>query len=145
MLDLTDLTPDLRVRVDALIAIANSEGISVVKTSGLRTFAEQADLYRAYREGRHKYPAAAPGLSRHHGYWSGLTAAVDLSPVDADPDTIEHQKDRLGILARDIALVWGGDWKTPDRVHFELPGLDPWTRFTPLCTAIDAFLKALSP
>lgn len=64
-------------------------GKTVEVTSAVRDGAKQAELYQAYVEGRSKFPAAAPGTSKHE---RGL--AVDISQVVAD------EMDRMGLLKK---------------------------------------------
>ena len=76
-------------------------------TSTVRSQAQQAVLYRAYREGRSRYPAAPPGTSTHE---RGL--AFDLA---ADPAALAL----AGTIAPLYGLRWGGTFGVPDPIHFE--------------------------
>jgi hypothetical protein len=75
-------------------------------TSAFRTYALQQELYRKYREGLSRYPAARPGHSAHeYGY------AIDLT------FTIPDARD----VVRNIWVSYGGNLGNDDEVHFEFP------------------------
>ncbi len=121
------LHPDLQEKCRLLEAAAVKEGITIKAESGVRGFQRQALLWSVFRRspseaykrfGVVSQPAPA-GWSRHHPYFDGFCAAVDISVTASASLKKEHQ-DKLGQLARECGLVWGGDWKKPDRVHFEL-------------------------
>ena len=64
-------------------------GKPVVVTSAVRTPEEQQKLYNDYISGKSKYPAAAPGKSKHD---RGMAVDVDSS--------IANQLDSMGLLAK---------------------------------------------
>lgn len=64
-------------------------GKDIQVTSGFRDSEKQAELYRAYKEGRSKFPAAPPGSSLHE---HGRAVDVDLNSANA--------LDRLGLLKK---------------------------------------------
>jgi len=137
-LDLADLHPDLAEKVRELQARAATEGIYFVKTSGARGFAKQATLYTAYqrspKDARTKYGVVAKpapmGLTRHHPYFGGKAAAVDLAVTGIAAGAARDAAQRLlGLMAEDIGLVWGWRADPPgdpdgDPVHFELKLVD---------------------
>ena len=53
-------------------------------TSGLRSRAEQTELFEAYKSGKSKYPAASPGSSPHE---SGLAFDIDKGNIPAFTQT----------------------------------------------------------
>ena len=60
--------------------------------------------------------------------WHNYGLAFDVAPTellnkpDWDPDNPLWQ--HLGQIGKRIGLRWGGDWKSPDKPHFEFhPGL----------------------
>jgi hypothetical protein len=136
-IDISDLHPDLGSKIRQMEIRLTGEGIEIVKTSGARGFLAQAKLYIAYKHGLSKYPAAAAGTSRHHPFFDGKSGACDLSPVHVTEEVREHQKIRMGALAKEIGLVWGGDFAVADNVHFELPGLDVWQHYMNLMGTLD--------
>lgn len=64
-------------------------GKDIQVTSGLRDSAKQAELYKAYKEGRSKFPAAPPGTSMHE---HGRAVDVDLNSA--------NELARLGLLQK---------------------------------------------
>lgn len=62
---LAGLTAEVRRRAQWCLAYAAKYGVRVTLTSTRRSEREQAALYKAYLEGRSKYPALPPGQSKH--------------------------------------------------------------------------------
>jgi len=95
-------------------------------TSGARGFAKQAKFWLAYKnsptEARAKYGIVARpapmGYSRHHPYFDGKAAAVDVVVDEPNPTLRARKQEQLGQLAGACGLRWGGNWGDP--VHFEL-------------------------
>jgi hypothetical protein len=122
------LHADLIAKLGELEPLAAAENLTFVVTSGARGFRKQALLYVTFKrsptEAREKYGVvskpAPMGLTRHHPYFGGCCAAVDLGFPHVEPGSKWHAQQRLGELAESIGLLWGGRWATPDRVHFEL-------------------------
>lgn len=120
---LAGVHPELARRIVQTAAALVSRGITVtiLRTGGIRNFAEQEAIYSQGRTRPGRIVThAAPGLSNHN---YGL--AVDLVPiVNGQPtwgvdlsvwQTIGEEGKRAG-------LSWGGDWRTiKDYPHFELP------------------------
>jgi peptidoglycan L-alanyl-D-glutamate endopeptidase CwlK len=85
----------------------------------LRTADRQGYLYgfgRDYDDGRGIVTRAELADTSWHGF--GLAVDVvekDATPWDAPPDFWAS----LGAAARAEGLVWGGDWKHPDRPHVQ--------------------------
>lgn len=102
------LYPPFKEYVRVFLDAVRKAGVSVRVTSGFRSRAEQDRLYRDYRMGRSKYPAAYPGTSLHE--W-GL--AVDLSAA-LGPRALQV----LGSVWEECGLgIWGGHFSDP--IHFE--------------------------
>jgi LAS superfamily LD-carboxypeptidase LdcB len=100
--------PTLVAWVNALIAAASRAGILVTPTSGVRTYRQQAALYRRYLAGLNPYPVAPPGTSDHE-----LGKAVDLWAGDSP---------RTQVIGRAWKAA-GGAWSPSDEVHFHLSSL----------------------
>lgn len=89
--------------VEALLVVANRNGIPLRVTSARRTYAQQSHLYRRWLAGMNPYPVAPPGSSDHEiGY------AVDLWSGTPQYNAA------LGALWQS----WGGRWSPRDEVHF---------------------------
>ena len=88
----------------ALVRLAQRMDPSARVTSGRRSRAEQARLYRRYVAGQSRFPAAPPGRSQHE-----KGRAIDLV---ARPDVLR----RLGRIWERAGFTWGG---RRDPIHFE--------------------------
>jgi len=118
------LHASIQARARDLLQLAANEGIALVVTQGLRTFAEQQALYD---QGRTKpgpiVTNALPGSS-----WHNFGLAFDVAELVGEkyhyplsPAWWTH----VGELGKSLGLEWGGDFHTfVDRPHFEYhPGL----------------------
>jgi len=106
MTDLECLVSPAKERFQVWFYLLTELGVGYRITSTCRTREEQAILYATYKAGKSKYPALAPGHSKHE---KGL--AVDVV-FDGDVELV------IGvILARLLGLRWAGP---RDEVHFEL-------------------------
>lgn len=101
------LDPALRRGLDYMTAVARYNGHGFTVTSTRRSQADQARLYRAYRAGRSRYPAAPPGTSAHE---LGLAFDAVVTPSQYQP--------AYGALWERIGGEWGGRYSDP--VHFQL-------------------------
>ena len=115
--------PELAGRIRTVVAALSQAGINIEIVQGLRTFAEQDDLFRQGRTKKGLVVTNARGGQSNHNY--GL--AVDVVPfVDGKPNwkapnaiwmAIGHEGGKVG-------LEWGGSWKKfIDKPHLQLPGL----------------------
>lgn len=105
-----DLDPRFRPWADWIIKVGKYYDGRIVPTSTRRSAAKQAKLYQAYRSGRSKIPAAAPGRSRH-----AYGLAVDIARVGVDP----LQDPLLAWLGRVWEYYGGNHGGARDPVHFE--------------------------
>jgi len=46
--------------------------------------------------------------------------AVDIVPLKGDKPDWNNQDERIVAAMKNAGFVWGGDWPTPDKPHFEL-------------------------
>lgn len=100
--------PQVQKRYRTLRAAMAQLGYPIWLTSGRRDRARQAQLYAAWVAGKSKLPAAPPGRSMHE-----LGLAFDIGG-SAEGLQIAGQ------LAPFLGLRWGGNFTTPDPVHFEV-------------------------
>ena len=105
------LDPGLQQGAIALVNEARQAGLNPQITSTRRTYAEQKALWDKFQRGESQYPASPPGVGSHEFGW-----AFDMvvQPMDALAD--------LGDLWESWGGTWGGNWRHPDVIHFELPG-----------------------
>jgi peptidoglycan L-alanyl-D-glutamate endopeptidase CwlK len=127
---LKKIHPELASRIRAVVASLAQAGINIEVVQGLRTFAEQDELFKQGRTKKGLVVTNARGGQSNHNY--GL--AVDVVPfVNGKPNwnapnsvwmAIGHEGGKLG-------LEWGGSWKKfIDKPHLQLPGLSIKRCFT---------------
>jgi hypothetical protein len=104
----------------AIALVRRGLPVTITRTGGIRTFAEQEAIYS---QGRTRpgniVTHAAPGLSNHN---YGL--AVDLVPlVNGQPNwqVALGVWQAIGDEGKRAGLSWGGDWAIKDYPHFQLP------------------------
>lgn len=97
------LNPKLATIARNLPRIAAQHGVEVRVTSGYRSRAKQAQLYKDYIEGRSIYPANPPGQSMHE---KGL--ALDILSTNTQ---------WLVSALQGVGLTWAG---TDDPIHFQI-------------------------
>ncbi len=124
---LAGVHPKLKRAVARILATMAEAGFPMLVTDGMRTTEEQQALYAKGRTKPGKKVTNADGVrvkSNHQLHADGCGHAVDCTFMD------EHGKPRwvesdpwamYGAVAKSQGLMWGGDWKTPDRPHIELP------------------------
>jgi peptidoglycan LD-endopeptidase CwlK len=115
-LKIDTLHPHVKEKARQLIAECKREGINLVVTSGLRTYAEQARLYAQGRSRPGRIVTnAKPGQS-----WHNHALAFDCVPfVNGKPDWESPHWDRIGALGEQLGLTWGGRFRLVDKPHFQ--------------------------
>ncbi len=120
---LSDLHPDMQPLAEQLIANCHAEGIELIVTATLRTFAEQDVLYA---KGRTR-PGAKITNARGGQSWHNFGLAIDVVPKNATglPDWKSPHWGRIGEIGKSLGFKWGGDFKSiKDKPHFEYhPGV----------------------
>lgn len=130
--DLAGLVPSFRRKVDLLLAVLTRRGFQPVVVDGGRTQAE-ASANAAHGTGKDN--------SMH--MWGVAADFADRVTAWGDPKFF----DALGAEAKKMGLVWGGDWKKPDRPHVQaIPATTRAQAEVRLCkqddvVAIDAICK----
>jgi peptidoglycan L-alanyl-D-glutamate endopeptidase CwlK len=95
---------------------AEKQGVKLRITSGLRTYAEQNELYAKGRTSSGSVVTNAKGGQSNHNF--GL--AFDVVPIVNGKATYNYDWDRIGRIGKSVGLSWGGDWASfKDRPHFE--------------------------
>mgnify|MGYP001588100493 FL=1 len=120
--DLKDFQVAFRVKVEDLLKACKSAKLRVKLTDGLRSFAEQDELYAQGRTKPGKVVTMAKGGQSIHQF--GL--AADFCFLTSKGEATWDGDWRLfGKMVRGVGLEWGGDWKRfVDRPHVQMPG---WT------------------
>jgi hypothetical protein len=110
----SQLHPEFAPIMKRIIERANEEGIPVTPGSFYRSKEEQAKILADKQAGRRgayqSLPVASPDTSLHPQRFAGDVGG--LKP--------QHY-DRFGQIVREEGGEWGGDWKTPDWLHVQLP------------------------
>ncbi len=100
-----------------LLVLAENRGITMVVTSGLRTYEEQNELYAQGRTTPGNIVTRARGGESNHNF--GL--AFDVTEFyDGIPVYESDNYATVGVLGKNLGLFWGGDWNNLDEPHFEL-------------------------
>ncbi len=119
--NIATLLPEVRPIARALLQHAAQNGIQIRIISGLRSYADQDDLYAQGRtKPGDKVTNARGGYSNHN-----FGIAFDVGVFEGTKYLSESVKYKaVGVLGMDLGLEWGGNWKTlVDEPHFQLrPG-----------------------
>ena len=118
MANLAGLHPRFARAVEALLAYMRATDSRFVVTSGLRTRAEQEELWAKFQRGDPGQPfrPLPPGKSQHERGF-----AVDIARFGRDARTDDDLRS-WGRWWQTLGGVWGGE---QDPVHFEAP--KSWT------------------
>ena len=116
--NIATLLPEVQPVARALVQKAALNGIRIKIISGLRTYAEQDELYAQGRtKPGPKVTNARGGYSNHN-----FGIAFDVGIFEGQkylPDSVKYKA--VGVLGADLGLEWGGSWKTiVDQPHFQL-------------------------
>jgi hypothetical protein len=108
-----------KIRADAAVlinAVEQQLGIRLRVTQGLRTFAEQNDLFEQGRSKPGKIVTNARGGESYHNF--GL--AIDVCEIRNGEAIWECDWVRIAPVAKGLGWEWGGDWTSfKDRPHFQ--------------------------
>jgi peptidoglycan L-alanyl-D-glutamate endopeptidase CwlK len=95
-----------------------AQGINVRVISGLRTYAEQDELYAQGRSKPGQKVTKAKG-----GYsWHNFGLAFDIGIFSKDGKTYYGESNsykEMGKIGKELGLEWGGDWDFVDEPHFQ--------------------------
>ncbi|RJS59326.1 peptidoglycan-binding protein [Bacillus sp. PK3_68] len=126
---LKDVHPLLAEKARELIRQAHSKGIYILITQGLRTIAEQNELYAQGREKPGEIVTNAKGGYSYHNF--GLAFDFVIASSDGTAvywnENVDTNKDgkkdwyQVGQLGKSLGLEWGGDFRSfKDPPHFQL-------------------------
>jgi peptidoglycan L-alanyl-D-glutamate endopeptidase CwlK len=112
------LLPEVQPYARALVTKAAQNGITIKVISGLRTYAEQDDLYAQGRTKPGNIVTNARGGYSNHNF--GIAFDIGVFEGTSYKDDSPKYK-AVGMLGQDLGLEWGGNWKTiQDEPHFQL-------------------------
>lgn len=119
--NLATLEPVTAKLVRELLRRLQAEGLNFKVTSGTRTFAEQTALYNQGRSTKGDIVTKAKAGQS----WHNFGVAADLTLFDKSgkrPKWDGKEYDRMGAIAQELGLEWGGSWrKFKDRPHVQRP------------------------
>jgi len=116
--NIATLLPEVQPMARALVQKAAFNGIRIKVLSGLRTYAEQDELYAKGRTTPGpKVTNARGGYSNHN-----FGIAFDIGVFEGQKYLAESVKYKaVGVLGTDLGLDWGGNWTSiVDQPHFQL-------------------------
>jgi peptidoglycan L-alanyl-D-glutamate endopeptidase CwlK len=116
--NIATLLPEVQPMARALVQRAAFNGIRIKVLSGLRTYAEQDELYAQGRTAPGlKVTNARGGYSNHN-----FGIAFDIGVFEGQKYLAESVKYKaVGVLGTDLGLDWGGNWTSiVDQPHFQL-------------------------
>lgn len=122
---LSGLNPILVDKIHRVLIYMASQGHGMRICQGLRTVAQQQELFAQGRTKPGKRVTNCDGVvkkSRHQQAADGFGKAVDCCFNSPDPFGIKNPWDVFGKAVEAEGLVWGGRFSSPvDLDHAELP------------------------
>lgn len=119
--ELSKIQPHVAKKAQEALDQADREGLDILVTDGLRTYAEQASLYA---KGRTKPGSivtnAKPGQSYHN---FGLAFDMVVIKNGKAIWSVGSEWRRFAAIAKSKGFEWGGDWSSfKDYPHFQMTG-----------------------
>lgn len=112
------LLPEVQPIARALVQKAAQSRIQIRIISGLRTYAEQDELYAQGRTKPGAKVTNARGGHSNHNFGIAFDVGV-FEGTKYLSDSVKYKA--IGVLGMDLGLEWGGNWKTiVDQPHFQL-------------------------
>lgn len=121
-IDTKKLHPWLQYKLQKWIKECNKQGYYVALTQGLRTVAEQDELYAQGRTTKGNIVTYAKGSDYQSQHQWGI--AVDFGcPATSNKEFYNASRmTKMAQIAKSLGLAWGGDWTSPvDNPHLYLP------------------------
>jgi peptidoglycan L-alanyl-D-glutamate endopeptidase CwlK len=112
------LLPQVQPYARKLVAAAAADGITIVVTSGTRTYEEQNELYE---QGRSK-PGNIVTNARAGYSWHNHGVALDVTVFEQGKPVWESIKYKsVGAIGKRLGFEWGGDFTSfSDEPHFQM-------------------------
>jgi hypothetical protein len=125
--DVTQLTDDTQLAVQALIEAAAKAGYTLRVRSAYRSCPEQHDLYSIGRGANdtRAIVTQVDGCRSAHTWGRAVDVDIMQGGALADGRGLDGDYDNLGPLGEELGFIWGGRWKGfRDQGHFQFhPGL----------------------
>jgi peptidoglycan L-alanyl-D-glutamate endopeptidase CwlK len=124
---LSQLHPIVALRGRSMLDICAQQGLALLVTQGLRTWAEQDALYARGRTTKPIGPQYIVTKARGGRSWHNFGLAFDIVVLDAlgkaDWDTSHPGWPSAARVGKSVGLDWGGDWRGfKDLPHFQYTG-----------------------
>jgi D-alanyl-D-alanine carboxypeptidase-like protein/LysM domain-containing protein len=124
---LAQVHPIVAARGRSMIDICAHQGLTILVTQGLRTWAEQDALYAKGRTTKPIGPQYIVTKAKGGQSWHNFGLAFDIAVLDAmgkaDWDTSHPGWSIAARVGKSVGLEWGGDWKGfKDLPHFQYTG-----------------------
>ena len=121
---LSDLQPDFKDRMQALLIMAGQKGFKLQVNETLRSFARSNQLYAQGRSrpGQIVTNAAAGQSYHNYGVACDLYPITSTGRVEVNFDRVPElmtQMLRVAQVAKTLGIEWGGNWKFRDLPHFQ--------------------------
>lgn len=115
-----NLNPQVAKRFEDFIKdVEANTDFAIIITSGYRTFEKQDELYKS---GQTQTKA---GYSTHnYGAALDINAQSPTKSLRMSSSKTDWSASRIPEIASKYGISWGGNFTTPDRVHFYIPNLD---------------------
>ena len=118
--DINELTPMAQIACRLFLDVCENEGVNIFIVETYRSQARQNELYEQGRtklwdeNGEPLEIVTWTKTSRHTS-----RRAWDIGCKGAELYNIDTLK-KAGEIAKGLGIIWGGDWKSVDMVHFEI-------------------------
>ncbi len=114
--DLSALLPSAKRAAELFLKECEKKGLKVRITETYRTQERQNELYA---QGRTK-PGKVVTWTKNSRHTSRRAWDICQNIKGKEYDQSEGFFIKCGKVAKKLGITWGGDWKTPDRPHFEV-------------------------
>ena len=114
--DLESLLPQAKRAAELFLKECEKEGLKVRITETYRTQARQNELYA---QGRTK-PGQIVTWTKNSRHTSKRAWDICQNIKGKEYDQSQGFFEKCGKVAKKLGITWGGEWKTPDRPHFEI-------------------------
>lgn len=112
---ISDLTVKAQTACRLFLAECEKQGLKVLVTETYRTQARQNELYE---QGRTK-PGNVVTWTKNSRHTNRRAWDICQNIKGKEYSDTGFFK-RCGEIAKDLGIIWGGTWKTPDMPHFEI-------------------------
>lgn len=128
------LYPPFLKALSSLLDEAMSRNHHYWVVSGFRSYGEQMALWQQGRTEPGKRVTNAKGGESSHNFGIAADLCRDglVDRKGLQPDYAPESYEVLRELAPRHGLVWGGDWKFPDRPHVQMPNYVTASQLEPL-------------